>query len=78
MQLQGGSIELAGSYKSWEAVSKATSKLAETKKTTGRYTISTLAGMMQVPSAHGVFLYDTNRANAGCRGIGFLIQPAAN
>lgn len=69
-----GSIELTGSFNSWEAVTNASTRSSDPNEVITLHTNLTLAAKMNIPPGKGVFLYDTNRADAHHSGIGVLIK----
>ena len=75
MRKRGDSIELTGSFTSTEVVTNAGFRAPDPQETLTLHTNLTLAARMQIPRGHGVFLYDTNRADIHSSGVGLLILP---
>jgi hypothetical protein len=71
---RGKSVELTGSYISWEAITNTFTGLSGQKETISLRTNLTLAANLLIPPGHGVFLLDTNRANIESSGTGLFIS----
>jgi hypothetical protein len=71
---RGKSVELTGSYISWEAVTNTSTGLSGQKETISLRTNLTLAANLLLPPGQGVFLLDTNRANTESSGTGLFIS----
>jgi hypothetical protein len=71
---RGQSVELTGSYISWEAVTNTSTDLSGQKETISLRTNLTLAANLLIPPGQGVFLLDTNRANTESSGTGLFIS----
>ncbi len=69
-----GSIELSGAFTSSDAVTNEVNQSGVSKETISLHTNLTLAARMVIPKGRGVFLYDTNRADARSAGVGLLIR----
>lgn len=67
-------IELSGAFTSSDAVTNGVTQSAVPKETISLHTNLTLAAQMIIPKGRGVFLYDTNRADARSAGVGLLIR----
>jgi hypothetical protein len=71
---RGKSIELTGSFTSWEAVTNASTRIPGQKEQISLRTNLTLAANLLIPPGQGVFLLDTNRANTESSGTGLFIS----
>jgi hypothetical protein len=71
---RGKSVELAGSFTSWEAVTNTYTRLSGRRETISLRTNLTLAANLLIPPGQGVFLLDTNRANTESSGTGLFIS----
>lgn len=71
---RGKSVELTGSFISWEAVTNTSTRLSGQKEMISLRTNLTLAANLLIPPGQGVFLLDTNRANIESSGTGLFIS----
>ena len=71
---RGKSVELTGSFVSWEAVTNTSVKRTGQKDSISLRTNLTLAASLLIPPGQGVFLLDTNRANDESSGTGLFIS----
>ena len=71
---RGKSVELTGSFISWEAVTNTSTRLSGQKEMISLRTNLTLAANLLISPGQGVFLLDTNRANAESSGTGLFIS----
>jgi hypothetical protein len=71
---RGKSVELTGSFISWEAVTNNSTRLSGQKEMIRLRTNLTLVANLLIPSGWGVFLLDTNRANTESSGTGLFIS----
>ena len=71
---RGKSVELTGSFTSWEAVTNTSTRLSGQKEMISLRTNLTLAANLLILPGQGVFLLDTNRANTESSGTGLFIS----
>jgi hypothetical protein len=71
---RGKSVELTGSFISWEAVTNSSTRLSGQKEIVSLRTNLTLAANLLLPPGQGIFLLDTNRANTESSGTGLFIS----
>jgi hypothetical protein len=71
---RGKSVELTGSFISWEAATNTSTRLSGQKEMISLRTNLTLAANLLIPPGQGVFLLDTNRANTESSGTGLFIS----
>jgi hypothetical protein len=71
---RGKSVELTGSFISWEAVTNTSTRPSGQKEIISLRTNLTLAANLFILPGQGVFLLDTNRANTESSGTGLFIS----
>ncbi len=74
VQKRGKSVELTGSFVSWEAVTNTSTRVSGQKETISLRTNLILAANLLIPPGLGMFLMDTNRANTESSGTGLFIS----